>query len=420
MADAIITVEPNGAAADWLRTKARTNARVFGALKPEIRARAFAVAGIEDMERLRRVQEAIAEIPEGGSWKDAKEAVAKALGGRAEAADRAERVVRDNAFQAYAAARYRSQMEDRDVFPYLKYVTAGDGRVRDSHAKLDGVILPKGDPFWEDHYPPWDFGCRCVAVELTEAMAEEQRKSGDGRMADAAWSEDWRAAHAGQDAARGYHNRPGQLTMALDEVAFRPDGAPRYSEEDLRDFNAKMEHATVERTLEDGSTETLTVREWMWEPVREKHEKRLLEAGKDGKEHSVLLDRDTGAVLDEADGSADNVGPDWKKADGHDFCVYHNHPGGQPDLSPADLLASMSHGATEIGSVAVKGREMRLRFLVGSNDALRAKILDFHRRIRDAKDWRERRQLIVEWKNWLTQRDAEGGTGLFEIRSVQP
>ena len=402
MADAIITVEPNGAAADWLRTKARTNARVFGALKPEIRARAFAVAGIEDMERLRRVQEAIAEIPEGGSWKDAKEAVAKALGGRAEAADRAERVVRDNAFQAYAAARYRSQMEDRDVFPYLKYVTVGDGRVRDSHAKLDGVILPKGDPFWEDHYPPWDFGCRCVAVELTEAMAEEQRKSGDGRMADAAWSEDWRAAHAGQDAARGYHNRPGQLTMALDEVAFRPDGAPRYSEEDLRDFNAKMEHATVERTLEDGSTETLTVREWMWEPVREKHEKRLLEAGKDGKEHVVVLDRDTGRELKVSvrESGADEVKFRIEYGDSQTVAVYHNHPGGEPDLSPADVAVLFDRRVGEVGSTTFWLGSRRVSGWHG-NAILEEKVRKLAtaaRAARDARDWKALAAAENEWK----------------------
>lgn len=423
-ADDVLRTAPNREAAAAIRSRARTNARVLRELKPEARAHAFAVAGIEDMERLRRVQEAVAKVPEGGDWAEARGQIASALGDPGKAKDRAENVLRTNCFQAYSAARYRSQMADRDVFPYLKYVTMGDGRVRDSHARLDGTVLPKGDPFWETHYPPWDWGCRCVAVELTEGMAKSEAEEGEATVRDADWSRRYRAEHKDADRSREYQHRPGSLTVALDEVALRrgADGRTslRYGIDDLRAFNAKMEKATVERTLPDGSTETVTVREWMWEPVREKAESRLREAGaKDGKEHALVLDRDTGEILGkERAGDGHSVVPDWNAARGHDVAVYHNHPGVLPDLSPEDVLASLAHGATEVGSVSGGGAEMRLRFLVGNNPELAGTIRGFRDRIRAARTIGERLRAAEEWDEWIKLHGTKSGTGLFRIKGT--
>ena len=228
--EGILTREDNEAAAAFVRDKARTNIRIFGDMLPETRAHAFAVAGIEEMRRLKQVQDAIARVPEGGDWKEAREEIAAALGDPEKNAARAETVLRTNCFQAYAAARYRSQMEDKEVFPYLKYVTVGDSRVRDSHAQLNGTILPKDDPFWQTHYPPWDWGCRCVAVELTEEMAREEQADGTGSVRDEGWSQDYRAAHRGRDESKDYQFRPGSLSIALDDAALKR-AAGRHDEE---------------------------------------------------------------------------------------------------------------------------------------------------------------------------------------------
>lgn len=52
------------------------------------------------------------------------------------------------------------------ALPYLRYVTAGDERVRHSHALLDGVTLPVDDPFWDAHYPPNGWNCRCTVQQV--------------------------------------------------------------------------------------------------------------------------------------------------------------------------------------------------------------------------------------------------------------
>ncbi|MEO0628337.1 MAG: phage minor head protein, partial [Bacteroidota bacterium] len=69
---------------------------------------------------------------------------------------------------ANSAGQWRDFVDRSDLYPNLKYVTAGDERVRDSHAAIDGAIYPVGDPFWDTHTPPIDWRCRCILVQTDE------------------------------------------------------------------------------------------------------------------------------------------------------------------------------------------------------------------------------------------------------------
>ncbi len=51
---------------------------------------------------------------------------------------------------------------------YLQYRTAGDSKVRDSHAALNNTTLPADDPFWSEYYPPNGWRCRCNAIEVSK------------------------------------------------------------------------------------------------------------------------------------------------------------------------------------------------------------------------------------------------------------
>lgn len=58
---------------------------------------------------------------------------------------------------------------DKDVFPFLRYSTAGDDRVRPDHAGVDGVIKPVDDAFWNTWFPPNGWGCRCDVEQVASA-----------------------------------------------------------------------------------------------------------------------------------------------------------------------------------------------------------------------------------------------------------
>lgn len=64
------------------------------------------------------------------------------------------------------AVNWQNYMDNIDVAPFLKYVTAGDERVREEHRGLDGTIKRKDDPFWRTWYPPNGWNCRCDVIEL--------------------------------------------------------------------------------------------------------------------------------------------------------------------------------------------------------------------------------------------------------------
>lgn len=69
---------------------------------------------------------------------------------------------------AEMAAKWERFMQDSDRY-YLQYRTAGDAKVRPTHAEMAGITLPASDPFWEGFYPPNGWGCRCSVVQVRKS-----------------------------------------------------------------------------------------------------------------------------------------------------------------------------------------------------------------------------------------------------------
>jgi SPP1 gp7 family putative phage head morphogenesis protein len=70
--------------------------------------------------------------------------------------------------QAMAAGRWTQIQRLKSTRPYLRYVTAGDHRVRDAHRQWHNVVLHADDPWWSTHFPPNGFNCRCHVQQLSE------------------------------------------------------------------------------------------------------------------------------------------------------------------------------------------------------------------------------------------------------------
>lgn len=63
------------------------------------------------------------------------------------------------------AVKWQDFEQDEDRYN-LQYRTAGDEKVRQEHAALDGTTLPPSDPFWSEYLPPNGWNCRCNVVQV--------------------------------------------------------------------------------------------------------------------------------------------------------------------------------------------------------------------------------------------------------------
>ena len=101
--------------------------------------------------------------------------------------ERLNTIYRTNMAVAYQAGRYRDQIENIDDRPFWKYVAIMDIATRPSHAALNGFVFRYDDPFWNTHYPPCDWGCRCRVRALTEKQVRDQGleiKNSEGKLED--------------------------------------------------------------------------------------------------------------------------------------------------------------------------------------------------------------------------------------------
>jgi hypothetical protein len=182
---------PHAEAMAFIRTKPAVSRQTFDRLLPELRSRAFTVSGIPAFDVLQKIRDRISELPGGAAWDDVKRDIASDLSPyivdenseaieaqRAAADRRAELLMRVHGFQAYQAARYQLMQRNVDALPYWQYLTMEDENVRKEHWDLRRLILPANSPFWIDHYPPWDWGCRCQVVPVS-ADVYAQARDGD-------------------------------------------------------------------------------------------------------------------------------------------------------------------------------------------------------------------------------------------------
>ncbi len=344
-----LTIEtfPNEAAAAYIRGKAVADPENFGNLPAQLKQRAFTVAGIEQIDVLRRIRDAIAKLPAGASWDEAKREIAAEMSpyvpvknGRPDmkaARARAEFTLRTQGFQAYAVARHQQQMATIDVLPYWKYETVGDSRVRAAHAALDGKVLRADDPWWNTHYPPWDWGCRCIVVALDEEDAKAIGVTESNRMPTPGHSE-------------GFAFDPTNASIDFDKLYKSYDTDEKRP--DWKLFAAKCRQATVRADGREPET--------MWELMLDGKMKKMARAearrsDMDGKERAVVFDFLTGRMLNDATGDAGRVKADIPgKAT---VCSLHTHTNGDDTPSPADLLTGLDIGS-KVDYIAA-GRKLR-------------------------------------------------------------
>jgi SPP1 gp7 family putative phage head morphogenesis protein len=166
---------------EWLIAKGPGDAQdLLTRTGAETYARSFLVSGLVKGQILDTVHSALIKAFADGFDKDGfVDAVTPALreagflGGDGEAiGDRLRLVFDTNLSQAQQSARWQRLWAGRRYAPYLRYAAVIDGRERDTHGAMHGVIRPIDDPVWQTWFPQNGFRCRCICIGVTERQLE--------------------------------------------------------------------------------------------------------------------------------------------------------------------------------------------------------------------------------------------------------
>lgn len=157
-----------------------------------------------------------------------------------------------NVRQAAVAGQWDRAQATKRLFPYLRYVTMADEKVRESHARWHNLVLPVDDPWWDTHMPQNAYRCRCY-VRQVSAREYERGTTPTGQRMDKT---------APADKLREWENpRTGQTQLVPDGVhpAFvgnpgkdRASALQRASADKLRSLPPDLARA-ASRLLDDGT-----------------------------------------------------------------------------------------------------------------------------------------------------------------------
>lgn len=161
---------PPEEAIDYFRRKRSVSPEEFYKLDAEARTGAFTVSRVYRDDMIEGFRTEILNALENGiPERETVKRLRSILDGGPHAIlsnRRLETIVRTNMMVAYGVGRRAAMDETADLLPIWEYSAVGDDRTRASHRALDGVTYPADHPFWNQYYPPWDFGCRCTVIPM--------------------------------------------------------------------------------------------------------------------------------------------------------------------------------------------------------------------------------------------------------------
>lgn len=221
------------------------------AMSHEARAKAFTVAGVAKMDILTDIGGMVQQaLKDGMTERDfAKELtprlIAKGWWGskKVDGHDgetvvqmgspwRLRTIYNTNLQTAYSVGRYKGQIDNAEEMPYWKYVAIMDSATRPEHAKLNDLIFPVDDPFWDVFYPPNGYNCRCSVQALSQIDVDKQKlnvRSSDGHLKNSAYIDPQHNTTITPD--EGWDFNPGEVAFEPDLEKYDPDLRQAYQDE---------------------------------------------------------------------------------------------------------------------------------------------------------------------------------------------
>lgn len=170
-------------AIDFFQAKRPLPSGAYTDLVHAMHDRAFVLAGVTRQDILTDVQGLVQKaLKDGVPLKEFQKQFAKAIEGKwvptnkdgePNTAWRSRVIYETNVRTAYAAGRWSQLHALKKTHPYWKYRHGDSRRPRPQHLAWDGQMLKADDPWWQSHYPPNGWGCRCFVDACDQVDLED-------------------------------------------------------------------------------------------------------------------------------------------------------------------------------------------------------------------------------------------------------
>lgn len=162
-------------------------------MTPIQRQQSVSIAGLAQLEHVKSVINQVNQaIDSGSTFADFQKAVKNGDVDISLPRHRLDNIFRTNIQAAYGRGRWYQQQQTKSSRPYLMYDAINDNRTRPTHKALDVTVRHIDDPFWDTHWAPLGYRCRCVIRSLTEEQAKARGITSDDDLPKVeADSEDW-------------------------------------------------------------------------------------------------------------------------------------------------------------------------------------------------------------------------------------
>lgn len=162
-------------AIDSLKAMIPTDTKEYRQMEAAMKLRAFTVANVSSIDAVNRVKKRYENALESGASRSETLSNIRQLLEQEGISETSpywlELHYRNNMMTAYNSGRW-TQIANNDLVEFLVYSSVLDSGTTELCRKLDGVIKPKNDPFWESFYPPNHHKCRATVSVLSRKQYE--------------------------------------------------------------------------------------------------------------------------------------------------------------------------------------------------------------------------------------------------------
>jgi SPP1 gp7 family putative phage head morphogenesis protein len=183
MSEVTFKALPNQAAIDYLKTKVPQASAHWDDWLAPVHAKSFTVAGAPSVAFAEEMHAAVVSAITNGTtitaFRREFDTIVQKHGWtyNGKRGWRTNVIFNTNMRTARMAAKWQTIQANKDVAPYLEYDAVNDSRTRPEHKTWDGTVLPVDDAFWDTHYPPNGWGCRCTVRQVSGATLRREGKS---------------------------------------------------------------------------------------------------------------------------------------------------------------------------------------------------------------------------------------------------